>query len=212
MTELAYRPYRDESRDFLYNLLFCDDRALFAPKDGRKPKGALAAVLADDPDVKALRAIAADADEEGRVRALAYNRLREMRQVVPAHILLGTIVEVSLADGLDALAVYVDGGVRYINHAGDVTVVDGNPAPAIRGKADAVIAASVPIVEKIGPWDHPRRPPPTADHARLTFLVSDGLYFGEGPFGTLAREAISAPLIAAATELLQMVVDATLRK
>lgn len=205
--ELRYRPYSDEPRDFLYNLLFCDDRALFAPKDGKKPKGALATILADKPEAIDLRTIAEDELEEGRIRALAFNRLREMRVLVPARILLGIVIEVALPDGLDTLAAYSDGGVRYINHAGGVSIFEGKGARSIQDQVEVILAASRTIIEKIGAWDKPRRPPPTGNMMRLSFLVSDGLYFGEGPFGTLAKEPMSAPLVQAATQLLLAVVD-----
>jgi hypothetical protein len=40
----------------------------------------------------------------------------------------------------------------------------------------------------------------------LTFIVSDGLYFGEGPFAALSQDALAGPLIQQATRLLQQVV------
>jgi hypothetical protein len=130
--------------------------------------------------------------------------------VVPAHVLLGTIVEVAMSGGLDTLAAYSDGGVRYLNHTGAMSIVEGNP-PAVEAKVRAVLEASRPIVGKIGPWNKPRLPPPAGDHARLTFLVSDGLYFGEGPFSTLANDPMSADLVRAATALLTVLVDATMK-
>jgi hypothetical protein len=40
----------------------------------------------------------------------------------------------------------------------------------------------------------------------MTFLVSDGLYFGEGPFTLMQRDPVAAPLLKNAGELLQLVV------
>ncbi len=51
-----------------------------------------------------------------------------------------------------------------------------------------------------------RRAPPEDDTIRLTFLVSDGLYFGEGPMTVMPHEPMAAPIIQRATELLQAVV------
>ncbi|EAQ76287.1 hypothetical protein WH5701_15811 [Synechococcus sp. WH 5701] len=51
-----------------------------------------------------------------------------------------------------------------------------------------------------------RRAPPEDDNIRLTFLVSDGLYFGEGPMTVMQREPLAAPILQTATELLQAVV------
>ena len=41
-----------------------------------------------------------------------------------------------------------------------------------------LFAESEKIVKQIGPWDKPRRPHPAKGNARISFLVSDGLYFG----------------------------------
>lgn len=109
---------------------------------------------------------------------LAYQQLRHDGQSVPSRQLLGVIIEVPLAGGLDTLAAYSEGGVRYINHSGRIAVVDGAPSMA----------------------------PPERDNVRLTFLVSDGLYFGEGPMTVMQREPMAAPVIQRATELLQAVV------
>jgi hypothetical protein len=69
--------------------------------------------------------------------------------------------------------------------------------------------AAAEAVAKIGPWDQPRRPPPVEGNVRLTFLVSDGLYFGEGPFSVIQEDPIGGPVLAAASELLTEIVNAT---
>jgi hypothetical protein len=43
----------------------------------------------------------------------------------------------------------------------------------------------------------------------MSFLVSDGLYFGQGPFNVMQRDPLAGPIIAAGLELLQAVVDMT---
>jgi hypothetical protein len=40
----------------------------------------------------------------------------------------------------------------------------------------------------------------------MTFLVSDGLYFGQGPMAVMQREELAAPLIKASTALLVRIV------
>jgi hypothetical protein len=69
-----------------------------------------------------------------------------------------------------------------------------------------LFSASQPVVNAIGPWKGVRRSPPQRGNIRLTFLASDGLYFGEGPMSVMQREAMAAPVIQKATELLQGVV------
>ena len=69
-----------------------------------------------------------------------------------------------------------------------------------------LFAIAEPVVARIGPWNKPRLAPPKQGNIRLTFLVSDGLYFGEGPMSAMQSEAMAGPIIQQATELLQAVV------
>lgn len=184
-----YAPYRNGAANEIYNLLFCDDPAAFAN-------------AALDPPVRAN-----DATQEGRLRYLAYLRLRSSGQAVPGKVLLGVIVEVALRDGLDVLAAFSEGGVRYINHAGKVAVFEG--VASLEPDVRRLFAASESVVARIGPWEGPRRPPPGPGNVRLTFLLSDGLAFGEGPMTVMQRDAMAGPIIQSATDLLQTIVPVT---
>jgi len=202
-------PYRDPSANFIYQLLFCDRPELFAKQEfSGEPWSVL---LSPGPDFVALEKLAMDESAESRVRVLAFNRLRDAGKEVPAKIHLGTIVEVGLNEGLDVLAAFGDYGVRYINHTGHMSVVEGKTA-LFEAETAAVLAASKPIVQAIGPWDQARRPPPAPGMVRLNFLVSDGLYFGEGPMDTFSRDGMAGPLIHAASMLLQKLVEQVSKK
>jgi hypothetical protein len=198
-----YAPYKADAANFMYNLLFCDDAAAFRAKPGERPTQWQVALSSDPPDVPALERLALDSEQEGRVRYLAFQRLRQVGQPVQTKELLGVIVEVPLSGGLDTLAAYSDGGVRYINQTGKLAVVEG--APKFAPLAQRLLAASAPVASAIGPWDKARRGPPPQGYVRLTFLVSDGLYFGEGPFSVMQRDQMAGPIIQRATELLQAV-------
>jgi hypothetical protein len=198
-------PYAQPEINALYELLFCDDRSLFRPRDGQPAAPWQALLFADEPDPAAVRVLADDPGNESRLRILAYNWLREHGLPVPPRLLLGVIVEVPLDQGLDVLAVYLDRRIRYINQSGRLAVFEEITA-AMQVQVQALLAASQDAVDRIGPWDKPRLPPPQAGGIRLTFLASDGLYFGQGAFETMAREAMAAPIIQQATELLQLVV------
>lgn len=114
-----------------------------------------------------------------------------------------------LNDGLDTLAAFSDGGVRYINHSGRIIVVEGTDVfQALVGR---LFESASLVVARIGPWEQPRRPPPGKGTLRLTFLVSDGLYFGEGPMKALERDALAGPVFREATQLMVKVV-ATVKK
>ena len=201
-----YRPYEKPYVNFLYNLLFCDDVALFRNQTATSADGLWPTLVAEHPDLVAIRKIADDEGNEGRVRALAYHRLRMSGERVPSKILLGIIVEVPLRQGLDVLAAFSDGGVRYLNQSGKAAIFEGDANP-VAALAKELVAVSRPVVTQIGPWDKQRLPPPKVGGARLTFLVSDGLYFGEGPFGTLQLDQMAGPILSKATQLLQAAVN-----
>ncbi|MFO1280889.1 MAG: hypothetical protein U1F51_00230 [Burkholderiales bacterium] len=206
MTSAAppYSPYRSDAANAIYNLAFCDDVAAFAARPGQSPTPWQAALASEPADVEALRRLADDEREEGRIRYLASRRLRENGRPAAAKRLYGVVVEMPLDGGLDTLAATSEGGVRYVNQSGRIAVIE--PVPAIVPLVERLFAAAQPVVDRIGPWSGARRPPPSAGAIRLSFLVSDGLYFGEGPFTALERDPMAAPVIARATELLQAVV------
>jgi hypothetical protein len=181
-----HEPYRTPACNDIYNLLFCDD--------GRLPIDAM------DDSVATLRSIADDESEEGRNRMWAYNLLREKGEPVPPRILLGTIVEVHMKDGLDVLAAFTDGSIRYINHSEKMGFVEGR-VPEVDGHAKVLLEVSRFIVNQIGPSTEARLPPPPKGEVRTTFLVSDGLYFGQGPYDELRNDEMGRLLLIAAERL-----------
>ena len=206
----GHRPYRNDAANDMYNLLFCDEPARFAPK-GDAPQGVLATVLAEPPDRVALESIANDQDMESRVRMLAFNRLRAMNVAVPSKQLLGVILEVPLDRGLDTLAVFADGRMRYINQAEKIAIFeDAPPAIAREGADGAARIASRRRPDR--PRDEPRRAPPTGDLTRMTFLVSDGLYFGEAATDDMYADELGGPVMGNAAELLNLLVDHALQR
>lgn len=184
--------YSDPALNQIYNLLFADDVDAFP-------------MVEQSATTEALAATADDETAESRVRVVAYRRLAERGAPPSAEPpLLGTIVEIALDEGLDTLAAYADGGVRYINHAGGVSIVEsGGPLTA---QVEAVLLTSKRVVAAIGPWQGDRLPPPQTGEARLSFLVGGQLYFGQGQFAALARDGLAGPVLATATTLLSTVV------
>jgi hypothetical protein len=203
-------PYAQSETNFIYQLLFCDDPELFRPRPGTQPAPWHRLLFDAQPDPAAVRALAEDQNQESRIRILACNWLLRNRQEVPKKELLGIVVEVPLDRGLDVLAAYADGRIRYINQTGRPVVFESAPAN-VSAQAGKLLAASRAAIAQIGPWDRPRLPPPKQGRIRLTFLVSDGLYFGEGPLPGMDRDPIAAPVISEAGKLLQMVVDVALK-
>jgi len=200
-----YAPYADAALNHIYNLLFCDDPTPFRPRPGSAPAPWQATLFGSAPSADAVAQLANDATAEGRVRALAFNWLRRNGRAVAAKQLLGVIIEARLPGGLDVLAAFSEGGVRYINQTGKTSFFEG--VTSLQPLVTALLEAAAAVVAQIGPSDKPRRPPPGGDHVRLTFLVSDGLYFGEGQMASMQREALGGPLLQKAGALLQAVVD-----
>lgn len=199
-----YSPYVSVAANQIYNLMFCDDTRAFLSSPGQQAAQWQSILAANPPDVPALKALSGNSAEEGRIRYLAFRELRRTGHPVPEKHILGVIVEVPLRGGLDVLAAYAEGGVRYVNQSGKIAVIEGVDS-FHRLVADLFAAARL-VVNVIGPWLEPRRRPPPTGSIRMTFLVSDGLYFGEGPFSIMQREQLAAPVIQKATELLQAVV------
>jgi hypothetical protein len=205
-----YSPYSESAANAIYNLLFCDTQSP-VPPSAAPPLAPWQLLLSSNPpDVPGLVALADDAGQEGRIRYFAYSRLRAIGEAVPAKRLLGVIAEMPVPGGMDTLAAYSEGGVRYINYTSKLAVFEG--VSALRPYVNDLFAASEPVVSRIGPWEEPRRPPPATGHVRLTFLVSDGLYFGEGPMAAMAREAMAGPVIQKAGRLLEAAVAMAVKK
>jgi hypothetical protein len=203
-TTKGYSPYAARDCNLVYNLLFCDKVAVFRKDMGPKPPGVWPTLLAHVPYAAALHVIADDQSQESRMRALAYTRLRELGEPVPKKKLLGVVVELGMEEGLDVLAAYPDDRVRYINHKNSISVYEPAP-PAWQPKLRRLFAAAQTAVEQTGPWQQPRIAPPSTGMIRMSFLVSDGLYFGQGTMAIMERDAIAQPIIAASVDLLKSV-------
>ena len=114
--------------------------------------------------------------------------------------------EFPLRNGLDTLAAFADGRVRYINQTAKPGIFEAAPREVV-AKANELMRLSQFAVDQHGPSDEPRRPPPAGDLIRLSFLVSDGLYFGEGSYESWMDDTAGGPVLTAGGELLVSVVD-----
>jgi hypothetical protein len=137
------------------------------------------------------------------LRAHGHNPPPEIAQQV-----LGTIVEYTMAEGLDIVAAYPDHNARYYNHAGGaVAWLQGDGS--LDGAIDALLAASEPVVRQIGPWTEARLPAPPTGQVRISFLTPSGLHFGQGPMNGLSADPMGGPVIHRALELMQALMKAS---
>jgi hypothetical protein len=195
------KPYSNEALNVLYNALFCDMLQLYK-NDDRLYAGAPWDVLfSEKTSDAALQLLAADPSAESRIQLLAYQQLIKRGCPVVQQELLGVVIEVRMEKGLDVLAAYKDGTARYINQAEKLIMWETKTAHAEKLIGN-LFAEGGKVVSKIGAWNRPRLPQPGNGEIRLNFLVSDGLYFGQGPFDALAKDAMGGPVIHAATQLM----------
>lgn len=209
-TQSSIEPYKDSSTNFIYNLLFCDNLNLYKEKTQKPYTYPFDILFSETSSVADLQKIIDDKNSDPRVKVLAYNR-----QLVSGHKpakkeLLAVIVEVGLDEGLDVLASFNNGTARYINHTGKILVWETTDDTAANKITSDLFASSQNIVNQIGAWDKPRRPNPTKGNVRITFLVSDRLFFGEGPMDVLFSDPMASPALTKATELMQYLTQKSL--
>lgn len=120
--------------------------------------------------------------------------------------LLGVVLEVPVETGCDYLAAYPDGKARYLNYTGSATIWE-HPNDSLDEEIGALLRTGQSILNHIGPWTNPRRGIPPVGHIRINLLSPAGLHFGEGPFETMAHDAIAQPTVSAGIALMKKLVE-----
>ncbi|HNG60213.1 MAG TPA: hypothetical protein PKZ52_10340 [Cellvibrionaceae bacterium] len=202
-TPLYFTPYKDTRLDTIYNLQFCDNDTLLHSE--YRPTGILAQLLNAQVSNEILQTLAMNGDEDTRIRLLAFAQLRKNNIAVPQKILLATIVEVGLADGLEMLTVYDDRRVRYISAKGRLAVVE-SPTPPMELIIQGFLADSQKIINHLNPCDDARHTFPSYGRAKMTFIASDGIYIGEAQFKHMQENPEAAKIIDGALDLLHEII------
>lgn len=198
-------PYEDSSTNFIYNLLFCDNLDLYKVNAQPPYSYPYDLLFSETSSVTDLQKIIDNLSIDPRVRVLVCNKLLALGHKPENKDLMAVIVEIGLERGLDVLASFYDGTARYINQTGKILVWETTEDPQANELTADLFAKSEQIIHQIGPWDKPRRPHPARGNTRITFLVSDGLYFGEGPTDGLFNEPLASPALRSATQLMQYI-------
>ena len=198
-----HNPYDESATNFVYNLLFCDDLELYRERTQTPYTYPFNVLFAKESSSDDLQKVIDDENVDARIKLLAYRQQVSRGSEPSKKELLAVIVEVGLENGLDVLASFKDGTARYINQSGKILIWETSDDLAANAIKDKLFASSEYIVSQIGIWDKPRLPRPVQGNVRITFLVSDGLYFGEGPMSVLFNDPMAGPALANATALMQ---------
>ena len=204
-------PYKDKSANLIYNLLFCDNLSLYKNNSEPVAEYPWNILFSDKVDENELNEIINNNNSESRVKLLSYNLLKNMKKNTTKGLLLGVIIEVSLEKGLDTVAVYKDFSARYINYSGKMVVWETQNSNFTSMVKDLFKYSDI-VVKKIGPWDKDRLPQPKKGNVRLTFLTSDGIYFGEGLINTIANDSMGGPVFSKSAEIMKYLVDTAINK
>ena len=196
-------PYKDSATNIIYNLIFCDDLALFKANTKTPYSYPFDVLFSESSSIADLQNIIDDADTDPRLKILAYNKQLSKGHKPTKKELLAVIVEVGLDRGLDVLASFKNGTARYINQTGKVLIWETTTDANVNQLTGDLFAKAMDVVKQIGPWDKPRKPHPSKGNMRLSFLVSDGLYFGEGSMDVLFNDKLASPTLTIATSLMQ---------
>ena len=202
-------PYKDTTANQIYNLLFCDNLDLYKANSKEPNPYPWDILLSESSSVTDLQKVIDDSTSESRMKVLAYNSQLASGYKQSKKELLAVILEVGLNNGLDVLASFSDGTARYINQTEKILVWETTDKKSNELTKDLFLK-SQNIVNQIGAWDKPRRPAPTRGNVRITFLVSDGLYFGEGPIDVLFNDPMAGPALTSATHLMKYLTEKSL--
>jgi hypothetical protein len=202
-------PYKNQAVSFAYNLLFCDTPALFLQNKALAPTVPLYRVLhAKDADAVNVRKIAGDERSDSCTRMLAFDWLRAHKLAVPPKVLLGVVAELGSARGPDAVAVYVDGNIRFISEDEKLASFD-RKTPKIGAKAQELLSRAKGLLPHLDPWKEPRVPAAPYGIFRITFLASDGLHFGDGEARSMAHDKLGGETVRTAIQLMRLGYEAS---
>jgi hypothetical protein len=123
-----------------------------------------------------------------------------------AHEPLGVVAEVAVGNGHDVLAAYRDGSVRYLNHAGPVSVVESGAARAagarrLEAAVDAWMTTAAQMVGRLPTVAGPLALPEPGS-SRFTVLTCGGHRVVEGHEGELATTPVAGALFSSGAGVL----------
>jgi hypothetical protein len=157
--------------------------------------------------ISTLKEITTMANLEARHYLQAWHFLHQLGVVLEAEAkIFGVVVEVGMPNGLDLLAIYSDHSARYYNYSGRSIIWEGSDR-SLDQKIDDILVQGLNLVQQIGPWKEKRRPAPQNNMARLNFLTSHGLHFGEASQATLFNDPLAGKIMYGLLEIMDLLIS-----
>lgn len=160
-----------------------------------------------DEAIKILHEIIGLRNLESRQYLQAYNVLREYN--VPLYndvIIFGIIAEVGMEDGWDQVAIYADHSARYINYSGSMIIWE-HPDDSLNKQVDEILEIAKGMLKLMGPWNGRRPEAPGNGYARINFLTSHGLHFGQAATNDLFNDQQAAPMMYKMLEMMKTLIN-----
>jgi hypothetical protein len=190
--------------DLLYGSLFADDARYF---ETMRDHPVISWIFSGQKiDEARVQSIIGDNDVESRMKFLVSSYALKSGIRIPGTTYFGSILEVPLQGGYDILAFYADDRARYYNYSNKAIIYEGGSV-SINTLIDTANTVSKGVCQVIGPWEKERLPRPTGSTARFTYLMSDGLYFGQGPLDALSRDQMGSAILSSGARLMRGLID-----
>ena len=184
-----FQPYKGQSQNLIYNLLFCDNPAVLRSSFKGEISGPWKTLFSSEASANELEAIAGDEKLETRLRILAFNALKK-HPVKNKREMMGLILEVGLEEGLETLAIYRDYRIRYINCSEKMLLWETRD-PEIDSKIVAIFDLAAAVMPEINMINEPRTASPTREKYRLSILADDGPHYYQGRMTTTYSKNLS---------------------
>jgi hypothetical protein len=115
-------------------------------------------------------------------------------------------MEVPVEGGYDVLAYYSDLTARYYNYSGKAIIYEGGK-PFVDNCIEKANSVAIQVCNVLGPWEKERLPRPRGDVFRISFLVSDGLYFGNSSIKEIGNDQAVSTIFRNGVEVMKALVN-----
>lgn len=197
----VYSPYRQAKSNQTYNSLFCDSLSAYQKSVTHNNVLSRTVLFSQPADLARLVQLTQSSSATSCQKLLAFHLLHQLKAKPSKTTLLGVVVEVAFANGLDTLAAYRDGRVTYIHRDGKVDAIR-KVDTSMSNTIHKLFQEAQRVVENTQYWPEQRLGPPQAGQVRISFLASDGIHFGQDSMNHLELSPLAGPVLTAATELL----------